>query len=358
MLIDSRFLIILINFIGVKIQKKQAMRIKLLLIFSLIALTYKAQNENGLVNWLTVKEAQEKNKTQPKPFLIDVYTDWCGWCKQMMKTTYSSPGLSSYINQYFYPVKFNAETKDTIEYNGKTYYPTSKEPKTPHQLALKFLGSSLTYPSTIFVANNYEFNLLTQGYLDEKKIEPLLIFVVENVFRTTSYEDFSDRFTKTFYDTVFPKKQIKTYSIQEAMMLSKKKPKKIIVNIYTNFCNSCKVQNKTTFVDTSIATYIEKNFYLVNFDAESSDTIVFNKEKHFKQLINGYPLNTFAFKITNGRMVLPSLAIIDENLNLMEAINMYQHPKNLKPVLVYFGSNIYKTKKWPDFISEYFKPKK
>ncbi len=333
------------------------MRVTLLLIFIGVTLTFKAQNESGLVNWLTFKEAQEKNKTLPKPFLIDLYTDWCGWCKHMMKTTYSNPGLSAYINQNFYPIKFNAETKDTIEYNGQKYFPTSKEPKTPHQLAAKFLGTSFTYPSTMFVANNFEFNLLSQGYLDEKKIEPILIFTVENGYRTTQFEDFNDRFTKTFYDTVFVKQQIKTYSINEAMALSKKKPKKMLVNINADFCNTCKVQTKTTFVDTSLASYIEKNFYLVNFNAESTDTIVFKDKKYFKEVINGYPLHTFAMQATNGRLMFPTIAILDEKMETLEALNMYQHPKNLKPVLVYFGSDQYKTKKWPDFIAEYFKPK-
>ncbi|MBS1634393.1 MAG: DUF255 domain-containing protein [Bacteroidetes bacterium] len=311
-----------------------------------------AQHENGLVKWLDLKEAQALNKQAPKPFLIDVYTDWCGWCKHMMKTTYSNEGIANYINTYFYPVKFNAETKDTIEYNGKIYKPTSAAPKTPHELAIKFLGTSLSYPSTIFVTNNFEFNLLSQGYLDDRKIQPLLVYTVENVFKTSGYEDFAHQFDKTFFDTVTPK-LVKTYSLKEIEQLQKKKPRKVLVNISAGFCNACKVQNKMTFSDTGIVNYINKHFYIMNFDAESADTILFKGEKCYKMMVNGYPFNTFAMKVTNNRLGFPTVAVLDANENFLDALNNYLSPQTLKPILVYYAEDKYKTTPWADFIKSY-----
>lgn len=317
-----------------------------------------AQSEDGLVKWLTIKEAQELNKKQPKPLIIDIYTDWCGWCKHMMKTTYSNPNIANYINTFFYPVKFNAETKDTIEYNGLVYKPTSPTPKTPHELAIKFMGNALSYPSTVFITNNFEFSLLSQGYLEDKKIEPLLIYTVENVFKTTPYESFSEQFNRTFYDTNFVKLQPKIYSFSEIQKLEKKKPKKILINITSNFCNSCKVQSATSFKDTAIAKYINKHFYLMEFNAESNDTIMYKGEKCYKTLMNGYPLHTFALKATNNRLQFPVMAILDEKENPMDAVGPFLSPANLLPILKFYAEDKYKTIPWPEFIKTYNEQKK
>jgi thioredoxin-related protein len=327
-----------------------------LLFFTLPRLT--AQNEeNGLVGWLSFQDAQEKNKIQNKPFLIDIYTDWCGWCKHMMKTTYSNPGLATYINTHFYPVKFNAETKDTIEYNGRLYKPLSPQPRSPHELAVKFLGEKLSYPSTMFVTNNFEYNLLTQGYLEDKKIEPLLVFMVENAWQNTVYEEFYRHFEHTFYDTTFPKVPVRVYSFAEVEKLQKKKPKKVLVSFSTDFCNTCKVMNKTTFVDTSLAAEINKNFYLVEFNATSTDTVIFRNEKYYTTPVNNFPLHSLCFRLSNGRFSLPSLCLLDEQMNTIDVLSFYQSPERIKPILAYISGNSYKTQTFNDFMQEYLKPR-
>jgi thioredoxin-related protein len=88
-------------------------------ILGLVSLSTKAQDK---IDWMKFEDAVKANDFSPKMLLVDVYTDWCGWCKKMDKDTFTDPKVIKYINANFYPIKLNAEdTKRTFDFKGKEY---------------------------------------------------------------------------------------------------------------------------------------------------------------------------------------------------------------------------------------------
>jgi uncharacterized protein YyaL (SSP411 family) len=73
------------------------------------------------VEWMSFEQALEAQKIEKKKIFVDLYTDWCSWCKRMDKTTMKDPDIIRYLNSTFYPVKFNAEQETEIKFKGKTY---------------------------------------------------------------------------------------------------------------------------------------------------------------------------------------------------------------------------------------------
>ena len=61
------------------------------------------------INWVSFEEAVQLNEKEPRKFIVDVYTDWCGWCKRMDQTTFKNPEVAQYINEKYWAVKLNAE---------------------------------------------------------------------------------------------------------------------------------------------------------------------------------------------------------------------------------------------------------
>jgi thioredoxin-related protein len=74
------------------------------------------------IQWMKFEEAIAANEKNPKMILVDVYTDWCGWCKKMDKDTFTDPQVVAHLKKNFYAVKLNAEdTKRRFPFMGKTF---------------------------------------------------------------------------------------------------------------------------------------------------------------------------------------------------------------------------------------------
>ena len=148
------------------------------------------------INWLTLEEAQQKFEIEPKPVIIDLYTNWCYWCKVMDKKTYNNKNVVEYINKNFYAVKVNAETKETIEWRNKNYFYNSQNKV--NDFALYVTNGQLGFPSTIIFSQLQKEPAAIPGFMTPKEIESILKYFGEEVYKTKNFLQFSKTFKETW----------------------------------------------------------------------------------------------------------------------------------------------------------------
>lgn len=147
------------------------------------------------VQWMTWEQASQLAATEenPKKIFIDVYTDWCGWCKKMDKDTFQNEEVAAYMTENFYMVKLDGEGKEPINFKGKTFKYVPSGRRGYHELALALLQGRLSYPTVVFLDENFNMLSPVPGY---QKPEPFL-----NIARY-------------FGDNIYLRKDWKTYSGQ------------------------------------------------------------------------------------------------------------------------------------------------
>jgi thioredoxin-related protein len=163
----------------------------LFLTFSMMLVSFKPPKKEK-VKWLTLNELSAAYSKQAKPIIIDVYTGWCGWCKVMDKETYGNDKVADYINEHYYAVKFNAESKDSVELGGKKYgfNPAYKA----NDLAVYLLFGHMGYPTTVLLSSIDAQPAPLSGFLKPTELEPPLKFYGDGVYKTQNFPDFMKSF--------------------------------------------------------------------------------------------------------------------------------------------------------------------
>ncbi|HDR88742.1 MAG TPA: DUF255 domain-containing protein [Bacteroidetes bacterium] len=154
----------------------------------------KAQESTGKVKWYTFEEAVKLVQKEPKKLFIDVYTDWCGWCKRMDENTFNHPVIAEYLNTHFYAVKFNAESTEPVEFGGKTFINEGKGNRHPHQLAIALLQGRMSYPSVAYMNEDLQLLTAVAGYMEPKAIEPILSYFATDKYKTVEWNEFQKNF--------------------------------------------------------------------------------------------------------------------------------------------------------------------
>jgi thioredoxin-related protein len=146
------------------------------------------------IHWITsIDELQAKMRANPKKVYWDIYTDWCGWCKKMDATTFQNPDLIKYMNNNFYAVRFNAETQEVIHFQGKDY---SFNPQfKANTLAVELMkGGQMSYPTAIFMMENFQNPNPIPGYRTVPELETMLTYFGDNAFKHKAWDAYQKEY--------------------------------------------------------------------------------------------------------------------------------------------------------------------
>lgn len=185
-------------------MKKSLLLLTAIMVITSVAFAQKNKNkadkkpEKVEFKWYTFEEAYALNQKKPKKIFIDIYTDWCGWCIKMDSSTFKDSIIRDYLARNFYPVKLNAERKDTVRYNGNIYVnPSPDKSRSTHQLAVSLLQGQLSYPSYVILNEKFEILNMLKGYKVAKEMEVILHYIAEGAFDKMTYEKFAATFKGT-----------------------------------------------------------------------------------------------------------------------------------------------------------------
>ncbi len=144
------------------------------------------------VNWLSWEEAMDKTELEPKKILVDIYTEWCTWCKKMEQTTFADPDLVEYLNDNYYSIKFDAQSKKPIVYKDKTYHLENSIWKGGyHQLTAVITNNQSTkLPTIVFLDEKSEPIQAIPGFRNAYEMKMMAAYFYGNYHKTTPWKKF------------------------------------------------------------------------------------------------------------------------------------------------------------------------
>jgi len=304
------------------------------------------------MNWLTFEQVKTRIKENPLPVMVFFYKTNNDSSMLMLNTTFTRKEVCSYSNSKYYAVKFDVSSKADITFmDGKIY---KKDPAKPyHSLATMLLGDKPEVP-TVLLYDDQNNGFSFKGFRKSPDLICMLVYISENIQKTTKYEIWAPAYFRTFP----PDKKanyiplvVNWLPLNEALKRNQENPKGIFLTFYSKSNAASSVMLVSAFSHNKVAAYLNDNFYCVRIDAQTSDTLTWDKTYYNKHESGNY--HELATTMMKNKMQFPSIFYLDASNKLIMSENSYLSPEALYILSNYIVSDSYKTKSLTQFIKTF-----
>jgi len=153
--------------------------------------------------------------------------------------------------------------------------------------------------------------------------------------------------------------EINWVSLEEAVELQKQSPKKIMMDMYTNWCGPCKMLDRNTFQNKDVADYVNEHYYAVKFNAEGNEDVTFKGNSFTNKNYDPAKANRRNSPHELARyfrvQAYPTIVFLDENSDVIAPLSGYKQPQQLELYLKMFKKDEHKNLTTQEAFNTYYK---
>ena len=137
--------------------------------------------------------------------------------------------------------------------------------------------------------------------------------------------------------------QVEWKTIEQAAKTDTKANAKLyFVDFYTSWCGWCKKMDKDTYEKSVVAAIMNHYYISVHFDAETKNTFSWNGKEYSNTASRRGNPHDFTRAVLGSQIGYPSVAIFDQQMNLVQVLSGYQGPDDFIKFICFFVNDNYK----------------
>jgi thioredoxin-related protein len=165
--------------------------------------TSRAQSDAGepapTVQWMEFDAGLKAAAAAGKHIMVDVYTDWCGYCKKLDAETYAEEGVRRILADSYVSIKLKGDssrklkvTAQPLEAEGKTllqFVVTDTATASEASLsrgALRARG----FPTIAFLAPDGRLITKWDGFINAERFTAMINFIKDDLYEVMSFNDY------------------------------------------------------------------------------------------------------------------------------------------------------------------------